>query len=189
MQKTLKLSWRGDNRDFDTVQRDGGFLPRYLMDMHAGGFNGYIACQNKQDRVLGCGCNGFSEADLFRIARQEFLELMKKPGDLQAHVIARFGDGSASGIKYVSTGTVPDEAFDRDHKYSVTAVFYAYTIEQAAARFRTNSRIRGLDKAMKVFIDSMNIGTADLIAMVPPRSPNELTFITPVRARYITEVV
>lgn len=183
MSKVLKSGWRGDTRDMTTVTKHGGFLPRYLMKQHSGGEEGFIKCTNKVDGKAGCMCDGFDEHSLFIKARHKCLAILKKPGDLQSHVIARFG-----GIEYVSTGTNPTEAYDREHKYKISGTFYEYTIEQALQRFRVDTKLKALDKPIKIYIDTQNIGQARLIGMVPPRSPNELSFITPVLPEFIEEV-
>jgi len=124
------------------------------MKIHKEGVAGFIACKkNKEDGQIDCKCPGFDEYSLFRKACLEFYRGYEKPGDVQSHVIARYG-----GIRYISTGTDPNEAFERPHKYRVSDSFYEYTVTQAAARFKTQSKITALDKNIKIYFDSVNIG-------------------------------
>jgi hypothetical protein len=78
-----------------TLKKHGGFVPKYLLEDHEGGFDGFLDCKKKIDGTIDCGCSGFTEKDLFNNARKEFLELMNKPINLQTHV-------GSSGVKSLS---------------------------------------------------------------------------------------
>ncbi|MGH7869311.1 MAG: hypothetical protein ACREP9_17160 [Candidatus Dormibacteraceae bacterium] len=165
------IGYRGDTRDAATLQSHGGFVPQFLLRPHQGGMDGFIACNNKTAGKIGCNCPGFTQLNLFDGARHRFIELMKKPIDLQAHVIFN-RDG------YISTALAISDKYG-GHGYKVEAQMYEFAIDQAALRYRIDAKIPALVKNWRVYINAVNIGQATLIAMTP-RGGAELTFITPV---------
>lgn len=179
MVQRAMYSYRGDTRDDATVRDHGGFAPKFLLDRHAGAFDGFVACGNKTAGRLGCNCAGTTEADLFRGARNEFLTIMQRPINLQAHVMY-----NKSG--YISTAFRADETY-AGHQYRMGGLMYEYSIQEAAARFRIAARIPALVNGWRVYLDHVNIGQSTLIA-ITPRGGVELTFISPVLYRYITHI-
>jgi hypothetical protein len=168
--------YRGDTRDDATLRDHGGFVPQYLLRDHTNGFDGFLACMHKTNGKIGCNCRGFTERDLFNKARHTFLELMKKPINLQAHVMFN-KDG------YISTAIGKDDSYS-GYQYLVEGWCYEYSIHQAAQRFRIAAKIPGLVKGWKVYVETMNVGQATLIAMTPAGGV-ELTFITPILYKHI----
>ncbi|MRG96153.1 hypothetical protein [Polyangium spumosum] len=179
MAQRAMYSFRGDTRDDATVRDHGGFAPKFMLEKHAGGFDGYVACGNKTARRLGCNCPGTTEADLLRGGRNEFLKIMEKPINLQAHVMF-------NKAGYISTALNADETY-AGHQYRMGGLMYEYSIQEAAARFRIAAKIPGLVNGWRVYLDHVNIGQSELIA-ITPRGGVELTFISPVPYRYITHV-
>lgn len=173
------FSYRGDTRDDATVREHGGFAPKFVLEKHNGGFDGYIQCVNKTVGKLGCRCAGTTEADMFREARNEFLKLMARPINLQAHVMY-----NESG--YISTALLQSETY-AGHQYKMGGLCYEYSIQEAAARFRIPARVPALVNGWKVYLDAVNIGNSTLIG-ITPRGGVELTFITPILPRFITHI-
>ena len=179
MAQIAMYSYRGDTRDDATVRDHGGFAQLFMLNKHANGFDGFLACRNKTPGKLGCNCAGTTEADLIRGGRNEFLTMMQRPINLQAHVMY-----NQSG--YISTALNSAETY-AGHQYKMGGLMYEYSIEQAAHRFRINARIPGLVRGWKVYLDHVNIGNSSLIA-ITPRGGVELTFLSPVPYRFITHV-
>lgn len=173
------FGFRGDGRDPKKLKAHGGFVPKYLLEDHKGGFDGFIACPRKVEGQIGCRCVGFTGVSLFDKAKKAFLELMKKPINLQTHVIF-----NTSG--YISTAIKVDDAYF-GHNYKVQSSLIELSITEAVKKYQPTGKILPLVKNWKVYINREKLEQATLIA-VTPHGGVELTFITPILYKYLTYI-
>ena len=69
------------------MKQSGGFVPKYLLETHNGGLQGFIACNNKTNGKLGCNCAGTTEQELFQRARTKLTRMLQTPMQFQQHVM------------------------------------------------------------------------------------------------------
>lgn len=178
----IMFGYRGDNRDAQAIEASGGFVPKYLLQHHNGGFQGFLACNNKVDRRIGCSCANMQPADLFLRSRQKLQEIVRNPMLLQEHVMY-------NRLGYLSTATAKDDAYQTAHKYKIFAEFeVVYTMADARVALGINGgrQINQIAAGFKIMMNSRNLNHATLIAATPHQGV-ELTFISPVEYRYISE--
>jgi len=175
----LMRGYRGDSRDPETLKSHGGFVPKYLLEDHQGGIDGFKACQNKTPGKMGCNCGIFSEPQLFQRARQKLIDtLARDPMIFQQHVMF-------NNVGFLSTAIVRDDMYG-GHGYEFWTEFqFECTIGEAADKLGvTVGRINQICRKYKILMDANRIANATLIAVVPHNSV-ELSFISPVKFRYL----
>ncbi len=175
----LMRGYRGDTREPDTLKSHGGFVPKYLLENHNGGFAGFLACNNKTDGKLGCNCDGFTEAQLFRRARQKLIDTLGRSAMIfQQHVMF-------NNVGFLSTAIDQSDMYG-GHGYQFWTEFqFECTVEDAADSLGVPVRgVNNISKRFKIFMNAKRIANATLIAVVPHNSV-ELSFISPVEYRYL----
>lgn len=177
------FSYRGDNRDPQALRDTGGFVPKYLLAPHAGGFDGFLACANKTVGKMGCNCPGFGETDLYRTARQKFQEILTTPDLLQTHVMH-------GKLGYLATATNRSDAYVRAHMYKF-AVEFRFDLPVADARTALGivggRSLTMITRRFRILCNASSIANATLMAAIPHGNV-ELTFLSPVEDRYCSEV-
>lgn len=174
--------YRGDNRNPQSVKNSGGFIPKYLLNNHAGGLDGFIACMNKTDGQLGCNCGGHTEGELFTRSREKLLEVLKNPGLLQEHVMF-------NKLGYLATAIHKDDAYETAHKYVITGIMtFDKFVEEAKTSLNVvgGRRLTDITKKFRIVMNSDILASADLIATIP-HGAIELTFLSPIKYQYIND--
>ena len=178
----LKFGYRGDSRDSQGLKNSGGFVPRYLLNSHANGFAGFLQCNNKTAGALGGNCPGFDETTLFANARAKLTEVLRNPGLLQQHVMF-------NNLGYLATATVAQDAYEEAHKYKIMAEI-EFDLLVADARNELNvvggTALNNITRNFRILMNATRLFNATLIATVPHQGV-ELTFLSPVPYRYISE--
>lgn len=171
----IQFTYRGDDRDLSTVKKHGGFVPRYLLNEHNGGFDGYVSCGNKTDNKFGCNCAGFSEKELVDKSRTFFIKMLTQdPSILQRHVMF-------NNVGLMSTAIDVTDKFETAHGYRIASHFISKTsITEAEDKLglKTKALNAFTDKIM-IYMDAAKVEDASIIG-VTPLGGVELSFVTPV---------
>ena len=195
MKKSIYLV-RGDTRDKTTLESHGGFVPKYLLEEHNDGIDGFKACKLKTAKTIGCGHEGFSQDSLFDKARKQFLDALSDPTILQQHVMF-------NNVGFLSSALDKSDSYF-GHNYRIDAECHEFSLLEAAEKYKKSESFTWkkwkrqneqhqtgyppkVFKDYKIYVDNLIIGQATLLAMTP-RGGVELTFISPVLYKNITYI-
>ncbi len=176
----LVKAYRGDGRDDAAMKRSGGFVPKYLLETHAGGLEGFIACPNKVDGKLGCNCANQNEDSLYSRARQKLTDMLtNNPMSFQQHVMF-------NNVGLLSTAVAQDDAYG-GHQYKIfVEMEFECTVGTAEQALGLVIRRRNaLSNPFRIFMNAKRIANATLIGVIPHQAV-EISFISPVAYRYLT---
>jgi hypothetical protein len=111
------IGYRGDGKTFVEIQKSGGLIPSYLLELHQNQSIEFKNCNQKKDKILGC--SHFSYETLLEAAFcHSFYLLTSGMDEVQAHVMLGVSGGS-SKPPYISTAVFEDEAYKRRTLLSV----------------------------------------------------------------------
>ncbi|HLO57292.1 MAG TPA: hypothetical protein VK179_00985 [Bacteroidales bacterium] len=174
----LQYLFRGDSRDESAIKRSGGFVPLYLLNSHEGGFDGFVACNNKIDGKLGCKCNLTTEVELFNNARKKLKQMLLSPMDFQQHVIH-------NDIGLIAAAIKKDDSYSGYQYQIITEWEIDATIEEAAKELGLPvGRINAFSKNFRIVCNAKNLLNATLFGVIPHQAV-EVSFVSPVEYKYI----
>ncbi len=186
--RTTIRSYRGETRGPITMIKHGGMVPKYLLETHNKGFEGFIDCTDKREFFMGCRCANHGESMLYYRAKKMLLSALADPSILQKHVIW-------NTVGFLSTAKAADDAYF-GHNYQITTECYELGLLEAAEKYgQDNSRFwrraKKFDDAnstgyppkaykdYKVYLDDFDLDEARVMGMTP-RGGVEITYISPI---------
>jgi len=174
----VQFAYRGDGRDEAAMRRSGGFVPRYLLQTHAGGLDGFIACNNKVAGRLGCNCAGTTESELFQGARDKLTAMLLQPMQFQQHVMF-------NNVGLLATATVPDDAYG-GHQYRIIAEWQidAPLAEAADEMSLAVGTLNQISRNFRIVSNATRLANATLFGVIPHQGV-EVSFVSPVEYRYM----
>lgn len=175
----VQLAYRGDGRDDATMKSSGGFVPKYLLETHVGGLDGFIACPHKVDGKLGCNCAGTTEHELFQRARTKFTQMLLDPMQFQQHVMF-------NNVGLLSTATAHDDAYG-GHQYRIIGEWQLDApLADAANEMSLNvGRLNAISRRFRVVSNAKRLFNATLFGVIPHQGV-EVSFVSPVEYKYMS---
>jgi hypothetical protein len=166
----VQFAYRGDGRDDANMRRSGGFVPKYLLETHTGGLDGFVACNNKIQGKLGC---------LYQRARQKFTQMLLDPMQFQRHVMF-------NNVGLLSTATAPDDAYG-GHQYKIIAEWQIYApLEVAANEMGLNlGRLNAISRKFIIVSNANRLFNATLFGVIPHQGV-EVSFVSPVAYKHMS---
>lgn len=175
----VQFAYRGDGRDDANMRLSGGFVPKYLLETHAGGLDGFIACPHKVAGRIGCNCAGTTEVDLYQRARLKFNQMLMNPMQFQQHVMF-------NNVGLLSTAIAPDDAYG-GHQYKIVAEWEVHALmAEAAQEMGLNlGALNAFTRNFKIVSNAKRLANATLFGVVPHNGV-EVSFVSPVDYRYMS---
>ncbi|WP_143247542.1 hypothetical protein [Agaribacterium haliotis] len=172
----VQFSYRGDTRDLATMRSTGGFVPKYLLEHHAGGFDGFLACNNKTNGKLGCNCAGMNEDALFQRARLKLKAMLLDPMQFQQHVMF-------NNVGLLSTASAEDDAYG-GHQYQIIGEWHVEgRLAEASEKLGERvGRLNAFSRNYRLVCNANRLQNATMFGVVPHQAV-EVSFVSPVRFR------